>query len=146
MNTSFIILRRANLQKALTLPILACDDALLSPLLCLCEEEEEEVEVEEVEQGSIPAPPPSWLREEPLSQVRFRGGSSERGDRRGGSSFSSRRRDCFLFRELLNTHRHKNNSSFTICLFNITVLNIALLLYINGNLCSNYLNYSTAEM
>lgn len=98
--------------KLLTLPFLVWDDVLPSPLLCLCEEEEE-AEVEEVEQGSIPAALPSWLREEPMSQARLRGESSERGDRRGGSSFSSRRRDCFLFRELLNTH---DSYLFTACL------------------------------
>lgn len=60
----------------------------------------------EAAQGSIPAALASWLREELLSQGRLRGGSSDRGDRSGGSSFSSCRRDCFLFRELLNTHTH----------------------------------------
>lgn len=44
------------------------------------------------------------MREELLSLGRLRGGSSERGDKRGGSSFSSHRRDGFLFRELLSTH------------------------------------------
>ena len=90
-----------NIFGVLTLPFLACDDALSSPLLCLCEEEEEEEE----EQGSVAAP--SWLREELLSHVPFRGGPSESGDRRGGSSLSSRRRDCFLFNELLNTKREQ---------------------------------------
>lgn len=90
--------------QALTLPFLTCADVFPSPLRCLCEEEE--VEAAEAAQGSIPAALASWLREELLSQGRLRGGSSDRGDRSGGSSFSSCRRDCFLFRELLNTHAH----------------------------------------
>lgn len=94
---------------ALTLPFLTCADALASPLLCLCEE------AEELEQDSIPGTPPSWTREELLSLGRFRGGSSERGDRRGGSSFSSHRRDGFLLRELLSTrickHAHTHTES-----------------------------------
>lgn len=73
-----------------------------------------------VEQGRIPEAPPSWLREELLSQVRLRGGSSESGDRSGGSSFSLRRRDCFLFKELLHTQAQT---------FSLMVLSITCLLY-----------------
>jgi len=85
-------------------------------------EEEEEVEVE-VEQGCVPVATPSWPREEPPSQIRLGGGSSESGDRRGGRSLSSRRRDCFLFSELLDTHTHTHTQrpcSMSICVFMVT--------------------------